>query len=260
MKNFYYILGTEINCTASELTEAYKKLTKKFHPDLNQNDNYFTERFKEISEAYETLIDPARRKRYDASLKQNGLYPLVKAPKQTFNLRPKNTDRIFTLMLLLITVVFGYYVYRSISGTKTIKANTTAIATHTTKHHKKKTAKAGITPIKAITPANRYAKTIKDTVSDKAPRPVQAVNKKPVNISTVPVVNTAGLNTGVLYAVSIKSNVTGVVDMRQSANYGSAIIKVVPAGSKVFVIEKGDIFYKISSDNIIGYVPKWTVK
>ena len=48
MKDFYYILGTDVNATSAEIREAYKKLSKKFHPDLNQNDYYFESRFKEV--------------------------------------------------------------------------------------------------------------------------------------------------------------------------------------------------------------------
>jgi len=74
MKDFYYILGIDANCTSTEIREAYRKLSKKFHPDLNQNDNYFASRFKDVNEAYETLIDPARRSKYDAALKKSGPY------------------------------------------------------------------------------------------------------------------------------------------------------------------------------------------
>src|SRR5476651_1934916 len=70
MKDFYYILGVGPNCTLTEIKEAYWKLSKKFHPDLNQGDDYFQGRFREINEAYETLIDPDRRFQYDTALKK----------------------------------------------------------------------------------------------------------------------------------------------------------------------------------------------
>ena len=68
MKDFYYILGTDENSTMLEIKEAYRKLSKKFHPDLNFNDKYFENHFREIKEAYETLVDPVKRTSYNAKL------------------------------------------------------------------------------------------------------------------------------------------------------------------------------------------------
>ncbi len=71
MNDFYYILGLDANCTSNEIKEAYRKLSKKFHPDLNQGDKYFESRFREVKDAYETLIDPVKRNRYDAVLRNS---------------------------------------------------------------------------------------------------------------------------------------------------------------------------------------------
>lgn len=65
MKDFYYILGIKDNAPQQEIKQAYKKLALKFHPDKNEGDVFFTERFKEIQEAYETLNDPLKRHTYD---------------------------------------------------------------------------------------------------------------------------------------------------------------------------------------------------
>lgn len=65
MKDFYYILGVKKNATKDEIKEAYRKLSNKFHPDKNDGDDFFTERFKDILEAYEILSDPNRRLKYD---------------------------------------------------------------------------------------------------------------------------------------------------------------------------------------------------
>ena len=67
MKDYYYILGIDKNATSDEIKKAYRKLGVKFHPDKNDGDNFFEERFKEINEAYETLIDFNKRKVYDDS-------------------------------------------------------------------------------------------------------------------------------------------------------------------------------------------------
>ena len=54
-KDYHYILGIRKDASKDEIKSAYRKLSKKFHPDLNPNDKYFEERFKDIQEAYEFL-------------------------------------------------------------------------------------------------------------------------------------------------------------------------------------------------------------
>ncbi len=68
MKNFYQILGISSNATNEEVRTAYRKLAKKFHPDINEGDKYFEERFKEIKLAYDTLSDDYLRNQYDKQL------------------------------------------------------------------------------------------------------------------------------------------------------------------------------------------------
>lgn len=63
--NYYYILGINSNASSDEIKKAYRKLSHKFHPDKNDGDKFFEERFKEIQEAYETLIDEKKRRFYD---------------------------------------------------------------------------------------------------------------------------------------------------------------------------------------------------
>ncbi|MFX1385548.1 MAG: DnaJ domain-containing protein [Promethearchaeota archaeon] len=64
-KDYYELLGIEKDSTMEEIKLAYKKMAKKFHPDLNKTDPHAKEKFIEIKEAYETLIDPNKRKIYD---------------------------------------------------------------------------------------------------------------------------------------------------------------------------------------------------
>lgn len=64
-RDYYEILGVSENATSSDIKRAYKKLAKKYHPDLNQGDKSAEEKFKEINEAYEVLGDEGKRKKYD---------------------------------------------------------------------------------------------------------------------------------------------------------------------------------------------------
>jgi len=65
-RDYYEVLGVAKTATDDELKKAYRKLAKKWHPDANQdNKKEAEEKFKEVSEAYETLSNPQKRKMYD---------------------------------------------------------------------------------------------------------------------------------------------------------------------------------------------------
>lgn len=65
MNDYYKILGVSRKASLTEIKKAYRKLARKFHPDLNPNDKAAEQHFKEITEAYEVLKDPDKRKQYD---------------------------------------------------------------------------------------------------------------------------------------------------------------------------------------------------
>lgn len=65
MKDYYYVIGIKRDSSIEEVKKAYKKLALKFHPDQNNGDKFFEERFKDIQEAYEILSDVNKRKHYD---------------------------------------------------------------------------------------------------------------------------------------------------------------------------------------------------
>lgn len=64
-RNYYDILGVSRDATADEIKKAYRKLARRFHPDLNPGDKAAEERFKDIGEAYEVLSDTEKRSQYD---------------------------------------------------------------------------------------------------------------------------------------------------------------------------------------------------
>jgi len=64
-KDYYAILGVAKDATQKEIKTAYRKLARKYHPDVNPNDKSAEDKFKEFSEAYEVLVDDDKRAKYD---------------------------------------------------------------------------------------------------------------------------------------------------------------------------------------------------
>ena len=64
-RNYYEILGIPKTSTADEIKRSYRRLARKYHPDLNPGDKAAEERFKDIGEAYEVLSDTTKRQQYD---------------------------------------------------------------------------------------------------------------------------------------------------------------------------------------------------
>jgi len=279
MKDFYYILGLNQNSTLDQIKEAYRKLSKKFHPDLNQGDKYFESQFREIKDAYEILSDPIKRGQYDAALKKSESSAGEPGKQQYYREQYKHSTSQtspsgFTrsrrkgpgigmgVTLILLALILGVYAVDSFSGSKAKKTlaplyASVPVASKSHKHHKKKFSLKNKTTSTLFKPKpdSIVPKPIhRDFANIKQPATV--VSKQPLAIDTKKPDNSDDF----LYATYVRPNVTGVVYMRKSGNFNSEVIKMIPANSAVFVLAKGDTYYKVSFNNNMGYVPKWSLQ
>src|SRR5919206_3064897 len=65
--DLYIVLGLERGATLNDIKRAYRRLARKHHPDINPGDRLAEQKSRQMAEAYETLSDPERRRRYDTT-------------------------------------------------------------------------------------------------------------------------------------------------------------------------------------------------
>jgi curved DNA-binding protein CbpA len=272
MKDYYYILGLEANCSLDDIKDAYRKLSKKLHPDLNQGDQFFENRFRDIKDAFETLRDPAKRARYDASLKQTHFQQRVEAKPRgkqyntrradfkSFKKKGPGAGMIITLMLL--AGVLAFYTVQYLFASKTPKTyqitEVAAAPVVTHKKHKRKHNRSNLVATPATKPSADT--TVASAAELLHIKPAMAIPVKPQSVQLTQESDINQHKKDFLYATYVRPNVTGVINMRAYNTFESKIVETIPARSKVLVLEKGDIYYRVFFDNYIGYVPKWALQ
>ncbi|WP_342645281.1 DnaJ domain-containing protein [Mucilaginibacter sp. CSA2-8R] len=287
MKDFYYILGVNPKSTLLEIIEAYEKLSPKFDPVLNGHDSFYTKQFNEVREAFNVLTDPVKRKQYDEQLKALNS-ATIPAPLKK-NIASKITPKIditFSIILILLTGVFGSYVYRSVYqnvkrapviSEPLVSAPPVAplVIHHKQKRHIRNKALL-------VAPTNYISKTITVAAmpeenqppvaypAAKVTAPVTYAVSKPVVVAK-PIVTSkpavivkpqsqAIINEERLNEAEVRANETGLVYLREYAQFGAPVIKTLQDHSKVVVLEKGNKYYRVQADDVVGYIPKWAIK
>jgi len=91
-KDYYSILGVDRQASREEIKKAFRKLARKYHPDVNHGDKMSAEKFQEINEAHEVLSDPEKREKYDRLGSQWRQYQGSGGKPQDFNWRQWQSD------------------------------------------------------------------------------------------------------------------------------------------------------------------------
>jgi molecular chaperone DnaJ len=116
-KDPYEILGVSRDASADEVRRAYRGLTRKHHPDANPDDPQAEERFKELTQAYEVLANPEKRRNYDERIRAAS-QRRRKSPRTQEGRRPGSGDAYEINLADLLTRLGGSSGARKESGRK----------------------------------------------------------------------------------------------------------------------------------------------
>jgi molecular chaperone DnaJ len=94
--DLYVVLGLPVGAKESEIRRAYRRLARRFHPDVNPGDRTAEVRFRQIVEAYETLTDPDRRSRYDSGGASDSSGPRRSSGFEGFDFSAAGADQSVT--------------------------------------------------------------------------------------------------------------------------------------------------------------------
>jgi DnaJ-class molecular chaperone len=105
MQNYYEILGVTQNASPDEIKKSYRKLARKYHPDVNPGNREAEAKFKKVNEAYHTLSDPSLKSEYDARVNEFGYHgqpgdgkqsrTATGSPGNDYHFNPGNFERGF---------------------------------------------------------------------------------------------------------------------------------------------------------------------
>jgi len=238
MKDFYYILGTANDASTTEIEAAYHKLARKF---MDEQDAFMDAHFREIAEAYDILRDDRRRRKYDAAFRRSQKRYLA-----AFRLKYLNIA--VTLTFLVVTALFAGYVIRNLQG-----------------HPKKIVPKPVVQPAAAVAAPVHLKKHHKTLLTGKAVVPLPSTDNKIAAIDPKPPVTSASaairpVPHAAPDSATLHANVTGIIYLHESADYASPLLAKLPDASRVQILQKGDIWYKVSANGQEGYVIKSVVE
>jgi DnaJ-class molecular chaperone len=94
-KDYYMVLGITRSADLNKIKKAYRKIVKNYHPDATQTAN--SEKFKEVTEAYQTLSDDAKRRRYDMELNQSRAPVMAAHPMEAAQRRSPFIDDFYSM-------------------------------------------------------------------------------------------------------------------------------------------------------------------
>ncbi len=92
IRNYYELLGIKRDASPDEIKQSFRRLARKYHPDLNPGDKAAEEKFKDISEAYEVLSDQSKRSKYD---KFTGFWRKNRGKPPTTSTQDRSSDEDF---------------------------------------------------------------------------------------------------------------------------------------------------------------------